>query len=238
MDVGQGAAADRDLGLGTGAGCAHGVGRDDVGVDGGRVREIPEACIVRIHGRHCTVVLEDGRLANLHVGELDADLDLAGWRCIGRGGSRLEQWATRLRRVHRSRAILGALDADTDGSAGGARGGAGRAREAKIRRTRNTDGARTQNRLWNLDGHEVVEGGDLVVDNLSAIVLSKVELENVPVVVHRTGGGRGRGQGVIFGLHPLEGIWKERLGAAAAAAACEKHRRQQSGSAVNVSESD
>ena len=177
LDMRKSASAHRDFRLFTGDGGRglHRVRRNDVGVDGRGVRHITETGVIGIHGRDGTVVLKDGRLADLDVGEFHADLHVAGRRSTGLGGGGLEKRTTGFRGSIRGR-IFGTLYAYTDGRTGSTGSSTGRPRQIQIRRTSDAYWTGSQDCLWYLHIHKMVEGGDLMVDNLSVIVLREIQL--------------------------------------------------------------
>ena len=151
--------------------CLHRISRNNVGINRCRIGHVTKTCIIRIHGRHGAVIFKDCRFANLNIGKLHTDFYLAR-----RGRTRL-RWRGLQQRPARlcCGSILRPLDANSDSGAGGARCGTGRAGQIKIRRSSNTHRAGSQNRLWNFYIHKMVEGGDLVIDNLALVMLIKEE---------------------------------------------------------------
>ena len=130
MNVRQSAALYLNCGLAVGIRCLHRIRCNNVCVDGSGIRHITESGIVRIHGRHGAIVFEDGRFANLDIGELDADFDFPIGTLAGIGGL-----------------VLETLDGYPNGRAGGAGGGPSGAGEIEVRRPRHSNGTRPQNRL-------------------------------------------------------------------------------------------
>ena len=64
-------------------------------------------------------------------------------------------------------------------AAGRSGGGTGGTRECQIWRTDNTDRARSLNRVDHIKVHKVVKGRDLVVDDLTMIMLCEIQVKNL-----------------------------------------------------------
>ena len=133
------------------------------------VGEIAETGVVGHHWENGTIVLEDGWLTQRNILESDGHLVFVpGLCCRNRRGCSI---------CHAAHQRIGGAGREAGcGGEGGAR-----ARQGNLWTSANHERIHLLDNLWNVNIHKVIEGFDLVRDDLAALHLVEIEIENMTI---------------------------------------------------------